>query len=71
MRTDLTTLRAEVAMRDEDHRIAVKHTEEAAARPKTLENIRAYRRAVRWELRCLERAIVARNNLLRIVAVAS
>lgn len=43
-----TNLRAQVAMRQEDLRIARKHEQEAAARPATAPNRAAYEGAVRW-----------------------
>ena len=62
---ELIDLRAEVAMRDEDYRIAKKHREEAAERIGTDENVRAYKRAERWARDCYDRACEARGRLIR------
>lgn len=62
--TDLTRLRAEVAMRAEDTRIARKHADEAAARIGTDENVRAWKRAERWLRMCAERERQVRVQLI-------
>lgn len=62
--TDLTQLRAEVAMRAEDTRIARKHADEAAARSDTDENVSAWKRAERWLRTCAERERQARVKLI-------
>lgn len=59
-------LRATLAMRAEDHRIATKHMREAAARTMSAENRAAYERALRWALRCGERERDARAALLSL-----
>ena len=65
--TDLTALnlRATLAMRVEDLRIARKHREEAAARPMTPANKGAYKRALAWEATCREREQEARGRVIR------
>lgn len=60
----MTWLRADVAMRQEDARIARKHMEEAAARPWTPENVAAYEGACAWLDTCRERLRVARVALI-------
>lgn len=64
---EIVNLRAEVAMRAEDHRIARKHEDEAAARPATAENVRAYARAVRWSAHRAEQEREARARLIQFV----
>lgn len=58
-------LRAEVAKRDEDYRIARKHANEAAARDGTEGNIRAYKGAERWAQTCLKRRQEAHARLIQ------
>lgn len=61
---NLIDLRAAVAERLEDRRIATKHMHEAAARTMTPENHAAWKRSVRWWNRCVERERVARRDLI-------
>lgn len=56
----LIELRATLAMRVEDHRIATKHRIEAAERVGTPANRLAYARALRWEADRAEAERVAR-----------
>jgi hypothetical protein len=67
-----TELRAIVAMRDEDLRIATKHRIEAAARIATESSTSAYRAALRWEATCREHRRLAgcalRDGLQRLAA---
>lgn len=56
---ELIDLRATMAMRREDLRIARKHEQEAAARVGTSENVNAWKRAVRWTSKCAEAARLA------------
>lgn len=65
MISPLINLRAEVAERAEDHRIARKHEEEAAARVGTPENVAAWRRACRWTADRAEAEREARSRLIR------
>jgi hypothetical protein len=58
-------LRATLAMRAEDLRIARKHREEAAARTMSPANKAAYERACRWESCCAEREQAARGAVIR------
>jgi hypothetical protein len=71
--TLLTDLRARVAERDEDLRIARKHREEAAARTMSAENHRAYLSALRWEETCAENRRLAgcalRDAIARVEAI--
>ena len=60
MDSNLISLRATLAMRMEDSRIARKHRDEAAARTMSPTNRRAYLRAEAWVARCAERERVAR-----------
>lgn len=66
-RPNLVDLRAEVARRAEDLRIARKHEAGAAARVGIEENVRAYQRAHRWTQRCAEAERQARSALIRAV----
>lgn len=62
---DSLNLRAELAMRLEDLRIARKHQEEAAARPYSTTNAAAFKRAVRWTNHCATREQEARGRVIR------
>lgn len=66
--SSLTELRASLAMRVEDARIARKHEAEAAGRIGTPENVAAYNRARRWADTCREREQAARAALTGAVA---
>ena len=59
-------LRATLAMRAEDLRIAAKHRAEAGARPMTPANQHAYLGALRWENTCREREQAARGAVVRV-----
>jgi hypothetical protein len=61
----LLNLKATVAMRDEDLRIATKHRVEAGARLASPGSERAYDGAVTWEDHCRREAENARARLLR------
>lgn len=63
--TDFTALRADVAMRSEDTRIAHKHMVEAAARNASPENDAAYERALAWWHVCRIAEHDARGRLIR------
>jgi hypothetical protein len=65
MSLSIVNLRATVAMREEDARIARKHRDEAAARPWSRENQRAYEGARDWANQCGEREAEARGRLIR------
>jgi len=67
----ITTLRAEVAERDEDYRIARKHFVQAAERTGTPENQAAYKRALSWMDECKIRRERAHSALIRVSLVAS
>jgi hypothetical protein len=58
--SNLIELRATVAMRSEDTQIARKHRDEAAARNRTPENVRALESQSLWLAVCSERERVAR-----------
>jgi hypothetical protein len=60
----LIDLRATVAMRSEDLRIATLHREQAGARHMSSANHAAYCRCVRWEDHCREQARQARAALI-------
>ena len=60
-----TDLRATLAMRVEDLRIARKHRAEAGARVMTAASVRAYNGAVEWEAECQRREQAARGALIR------
>lgn len=60
----LIDLRATVAMRAEDTRIARQHEEQAAARNMTPANSAAYDLASAWTAACAERERVARVALI-------
>ena len=65
MSSNLIDLRAEVAKRVEDLRIATKHREEAGGRMMAAAEKLAYRRAVEWEDLCRTREQRARGILIR------
>ena len=65
MQTTEIELRATLAMRAEDARIARKHRDEAAARPWSAANQRAYESARDWADHCGEREAEARGALIR------
>jgi len=58
-------LRATLAMRAEDLRIARKHRVEAGARVMSPANRAAYLGALRWEETCREREQAARGAVIR------
>lgn len=60
----LTALRAEVAIAEENYRIAIKHRDEAGARKMTPENHHAYIGASKWVGVTDERRRVARKALI-------
>jgi hypothetical protein len=62
---DELTLRADLAKRVEDLRIATKHRVEAAARVMTPANKRAYERALAWEQDRREAEQAARGRVIR------
>jgi DnaJ-class molecular chaperone len=62
---EATNLKADVAERVEDLRIATKHRRQAAARPMTRANERAYQSALAWERTCSEREQQARARLIQ------
>lgn len=64
----LVNLKAQLAMKVEDLRIATKHREEAAARPMSPSNKAAYERACSWEDLCREREQNARGRVIQAVA---
>ena len=66
--TSLIDLRAEVAKRAEDLRIATKHRIEAAERIGIEENVSAYKRAMWWENKCRQAEQEARGRLIRATA---
>ena len=59
-------IRAELAKRVEDLRIARKHREEAAARTSTAASIAAYQGACAWENICREREQAARAAVIAL-----
>lgn len=66
--TDLVSLRATLAMRVEDLRIARKHEAEAAARTMSAANFGAWIRSADWLHDCAEREQEARAAVIRAVA---
>ena len=67
---NLIDLRATLAMRAEDTRIARKHRDEAAARTMSAENRRALDGASEWLETCLEAERVARSECIRALGAS-
>ena len=63
----LIAARADLAMKDEDLRIARKHREQAAGRIMTPENERAYHGALAWEDTCAAARSISACHLRNVL----